>query len=180
MSRAGFVISVNLPAGAGIDARAIDPVKTALERDQGRAPELAQQTDLLVDSLRSRAELLAQTLVLDIVPADSDSQPQAFAREQIHIGGLLRHQRRLSLGQDQHAGDEVELLGHGGRESEQDKRVVEAVFFRVGAGVFGLASFVRSFEHMVVGHDVRIAEFLRRPHELADGIRITRHFGCGV
>ena len=53
-------------------------------------------------------EPLTERLVLHVVPADADPESEATAGEQIHLGGLLRDQRGLALGEDDHAGHELE------------------------------------------------------------------------
>ena len=62
-------------------------------------------------------KVLAEGLVLDEVPADSDTEPQATAGEEIDIGRLSCHERRLALGKDQDPGGETDALGYGRRDS---------------------------------------------------------------
>ena len=49
-----------------------------------------------------------ERLVLDGVPAQADAEPEPPAGQQVDLGGLLGHQRRLPLRQDDDAGDEFE------------------------------------------------------------------------
>ena len=71
-------------------------------------PQLAHDLDLLLGAPAAVGELLAERLVLDGVPAQPDTEPEPPAGEQIDLGGLLGHQHRLSLRQDDDAGDEFQ------------------------------------------------------------------------
>src|SRR3546814_1099919 len=55
-----------------VQAGLVDPVPSAVERDQILRPERAEQSDLLLDPAAAGLEVLAERLVLDRVPADSD------------------------------------------------------------------------------------------------------------
>ncbi len=49
---------------------------------------------------------------------------QAPAGEQIQLGGLLREQRGLALGEDHDAGDELDRVRDRAQEAEQHERLV--------------------------------------------------------
>jgi hypothetical protein len=68
-------------SGAGIDAGTFDVIELALERHQGLAPELAQELHLLLLAPTASVEVLPERLVLDVVPADADTEADASAGE---------------------------------------------------------------------------------------------------
>jgi len=68
---------------------------------------------------------LAESLVFNVVPADTDIQAQPPTGQQIDIGGLPRDQGRLSLRQHQDPGCELEAIGDAGQIAEHHERVVE-------------------------------------------------------
>ena len=102
----------------------------------------------------------AERLVLDGVPAEPDAEPEPSLGQQVDLGGLLGDERRLALGQDDHAGDQLER-GARGEVAEQHERLVErrvhvvrAVPRRVRLGI--------GAEHVVVGEQVGEPELLDR------------------
>ena len=91
-----------------VDPGGGDAVPAALEVDDRLGPEPAQHLDLLLERRPRFAEVLAERLELDVVPAEADAEPEPPAGEQVDLGGLLGDERGLPLGQDEHAGDELE------------------------------------------------------------------------
>ena len=79
-------------------------------------------------------EVLPEGVVLDVVPADPDAEAQPAAGEQIDVGRLPGHERRLALREDQDPGGEPDPLGDGGQVGEHHERVVERVVLGVRAG----------------------------------------------
>ena len=75
-------------------------------------------------------ELGAHAFVLRVVPSDADRQPEPAAAQDVELGGLLGHERRLALGKDQHACEELQVLGDGGEVREQREHLVELVLGR--------------------------------------------------
>src|SRR5207244_4805500 len=132
---------------------------TALERHQLPGPEGAQHLDLLLDALAAVSELLAEGVELDGVPADGDAEPEPPAAEDVHRRGLLGHEGRLALGQDEDAADELDLPGDRGEEAEEDQRLVELMAVGVrpleAAGPVGVGA-----EDAVDGPDMRVAQLL--------------------
>ena len=102
-----------------------------LEGDHGLCPELPHHGDLLADAAPARVEILVEAFVLDVVPADAHAEAQAPASQHVYRRGLLGHQRGLALGQDHDAGDQLELLGAGAQEPEQDEHFVERALVRI-------------------------------------------------
>src|SRR5262245_4281033 len=100
----------DLAAGKRVDACLRHRVILAAKRQRALFPERAHQLDLFLLPGPSLAEARAEPLVLDLVPARADTEPQAAAGQQIHVGSLLRDQRRLPLGQHQDGGDELDSL----------------------------------------------------------------------
>ena len=71
-------------------------------------PQSSEQRDLLVHACPSVREILAERLVFDGVPAEADAEAEPAAGEQIHLRGLLGHERGLALGKDDDPGDQLE------------------------------------------------------------------------
>jgi hypothetical protein len=89
-----------------------------------------------------------------VAPADSHTQPQPTAGQQINIGRLPRHERCLALRKDQNPGGEPDARGHAGQEGEHHERVVERVLLGVGARQPRYPIGVHGTEHMVIGEQV--------------------------
>ena len=68
-----------------------------------------------------------EAVVFDPVPADPDAEAKPAVREQVDIRGLFGEERRLPLRQDDHAGDQFEVLGDTGEIGVGDQRLVERV-----------------------------------------------------
>ena len=58
--------------------------------------------------------ILPEGLVLDVVPADPDPEAKPTAREEVNIGRLARHERRLALRKDEDPGSKADPLGDAG------------------------------------------------------------------
>ena len=84
--------------GAWVDTGVGDFVVTAFEVDYFLGPEHPQNLDLLGGTAAAIVPILAEGLVLHVVPTDADAQPQATAGEDIYLGGLLGDQGGLTLG----------------------------------------------------------------------------------
>ncbi len=59
----------------------VDVIELAPERHQRLAPELAQELYLLLLAPAASVEALPERLVLDVVPADADTEADASAGE---------------------------------------------------------------------------------------------------
>ena len=70
-------------------------------------PQPTDQGNLLLLPLAAAAKMSGhfETVEFYPVPADPDAQPKPALREQVDIRSLLGEERRLSLWQDDHAGD---------------------------------------------------------------------------
>src|SRR3546814_20990008 len=94
-----------------VQAGLVDPVPSAVERDQILRPERAAQSDLLLDPAAAGLEVLAERLVLDRVPAASDAEPETASRQDVHLGHLLGDQIGLALRQEYDPGGEPDPPG---------------------------------------------------------------------
>ena len=73
---------------------------------------------------RPRSEkLLLQGVVLRLLPADADPQPDPPAGQQVEGADLLCHQDGLALGEDQHLARQADPLGDGGQLGHQHDRL---------------------------------------------------------
>src|SRR5580700_1852747 len=93
-------------------------------------PQRLHDLDLFGRSFASIVKVLIQADELDLVPTDPNAKPQPTTREFIERGGLLCHQYRLALRQDEHAGGESDLFCAAGKKPKQHKWVVIGVFGR--------------------------------------------------
>ena len=107
-------------------------------------------------------KVLPEGLVLDVVPANPDSQPQPPAGQKFNISCLARHERRLALRKYQDPRGETDSLGDGSQMSKHHEWVVEGVVFGIGAHQFGCSIGVDGPKHMFVSEEVVEAQFLRR------------------
>ena len=114
-------------------------------------------------------EIHAEPLELDLVPADADAQPEAALAQCIERGRLLGHQRRLALRQDQHAGGELDLLGHAGQEGEEHEGIV--IGRRVRAALAGRDLGGIDAQHMVRCHEIVKTHALGRLRVVAHDLR---------
>ena len=151
----------------------VNPVEAAGEVDDGVGEQPAEQLDLLFLAGASAAEVLAQGLVLHRAPADPDPQTQPAAGEQIDVGCLPGHQRRLALRQDQDSGGEPDPFRHAGQIREHHERVVERVPLGVRTGQPWRPAGVHGAEHMVIGEQVVEAQLLDRPAKPPDSRRVS-------
>ena len=112
-------------------------------------------------------EVLVQRFVLDVIPADADTEAQASAREHVDRRGLFRHQRGLALRQDHDAGDELEALRARRQIPEQHEGLVECRAHVVRAGP--------AFVHRRVGADDVVVREEVLESELFDSLRVRAH-----
>jgi hypothetical protein len=141
---------------ARVDAGVVDGVVLALEGHVRLRPERLHDLRLFLRPAATVVEILVQGGEFNLVPADADAQAEAAAGQHVEAGRLLRDQRGLALGDDQHAGGEGQFRRDGGQIAKQNERIMEHVVgdgaARVGAGVrsgIGAQHVVRRFEEIV-------------------------------
>ncbi len=137
-------------AGAG------DGLEPAMKGHRLLGPQAAHERDLLADPARPAREVLAESLVLDRVPPDPDTETQASLREQVDLCRLFGDEGALALREDHDPGDELEAR-QGRQVAEEDERLVEGAVQVVGpvpASVHGRIG----ADHVIVGEDVAVAE----------------------
>ncbi len=108
--------------GQRLDARVGHAVPPALVGHQLAGPEEPHDLELLLDPPAAIVDVLAERLELDRVPADADAQAQPAAREHVHLGRLLGDERRLALGQDEDAGDQLDAPRDRRRRTRRGRR----------------------------------------------------------
>jgi hypothetical protein len=161
------------------DAGPLDVVEGAVDRDDGLVPEAAQHLDLLLEPAGAGGERRAERLVLDPVPPRAHPDAQPAAGQEGDLGGLLGDEGGLALGQDEHADDELEALGHRREVAEEHERLVEGVVLGVWAPERRLAVRVLGAEDVVVRDELIEAELLDAHREVADGARIDADVARG-
>jgi hypothetical protein len=139
-------------------------------------PEQPQHGDLLFLPPAARVKVHAERDVLRLVPADSHAEPQAPAREHIHLRRLLGDQHGLPLRQDDDASDQLETPRHCREIPEQDERLVELVPRMVRTAPPGVVSEIHA-DDMLVGQQMRVPELLDSFGIRTDHGRIAADFG---
>ena len=90
------------PGREWIDSRVRDGVPLALEFDAGLRPELTKNIDLFFAPSAAVTEVFSEYLVLDGIPARTDTEPEPPAAEYVEGGRLLGDQRGLPLREDEY------------------------------------------------------------------------------
>ena len=129
-------------------------------------PKRAEDGDLFLDPLAAVGEAHSKRLVLHLIPADANTENEAPRRQNVHLCRLLRHERRLPLGENEDRGCELQPRGDRGQITEQHERFVEHRTMVVGAGPAPGPVGV-SPEDVVEHHQTVVAELL-------DGPRVSR------
>ena len=157
------------PSQIGIDRSrlryergSVDPVEAAREVDDRFGEQAAQQLDLLFLPRAAGAEVLPEGLVLDVVPADADTEAQPTAGQEIDIGRLPCDERGLALRKDQDPGRELDALGDPGQIGEHHERIVERVVLGVRARQLRCSVGVNRPEHVVIREQVVEAQIFDR------------------
>ena len=146
-----------------------------LERDRGLGPEPPEQRDLLLDPLPAVLEIRPEPVELHPVPADADAKAETALRQDVERRGLLRHERRLPLREDEHAGRELELRRDRGGVREEHHDLVERRLDAVRPGPARTAR-LRA-EHVVIGDEAVEAHRLDLADQARDGRRIAPDLG---
>ena len=154
----------------------VHPVEAAREVDDRLCEQLAEQLDLLLLPGAAGCKVLPERLVLDVVPADPDSEAKPAAGQEVNIGSLACHERSLALREDQDAGGEADPLGDGGQVGEHYERVVERVVLGVRARQRTGSIGMNGTEHVVVGEEVVKTEVLDRSPNSPNRGRISPKF----
>ena len=157
-----------------LDAGSVNRVKLAVEVDQVVRPQRAHELDLLLLPAAAIAEILAQRLVLDVVPAAADAKSEAIAREHTKLGGLLGDQRRLTLGQYEDTGCQPQVPCAGRDEAQGHEDLVERMLVRVRTR-HSMHRRIRA-EDVVVDQQVVEAHALDRLCKVSDRGRIVVDF----
>ena len=153
-------------------------VVAAVKIDDLFRPEPAQQFHLLLGATAAGGEVLAERFVLDGVPADANAQAQPPSAQHVHFGSLLGYQRGLALAKDDDGRDQLHAGGQGRHVAECHEDFVEHAVLGVAARPRLVVRSVRP-QHVVVGDDVGVAQFLGRLHVIAHGDGVGTDFRLG-
>jgi hypothetical protein len=143
----------------------------ALEVNELFRPKAAEQVDLFLDAASAIAEVLSQSLVLDVIPADAHAETQAPTRQHVDRRRLLRDKSGLALREDDDARCQLEPVRRSGKEPEQHERFMKrraVVVWRAKLESFGMRA-----EHMVVHEDVPVSRALGRLRVVANRRRVV-------
>ena len=125
-------------------------------------------------------EVLPKGLVLDVIPADSDTESQPTPGEEVDIGSLPCHQRSLALRKDQDSGGESDPVGDARQVGEHHKWVMERIVLGIGAQQWRRPIGMNGTEYMFVRKKVIKAQVLDRSGKSANGGGIASKLDLGV
>jgi len=150
----------NRTRGLGHECRSVNPLKVPREIDDGLGEEATKQLDLLLLPSAAGMEVLPKGLVLDMVPADSDTESQPTPGQEVDIGSLPCHECSLALRKDQDSSGESEPFGDASQVPEHHKRVMERIVLGVGARQWRRPIGMNGTQHMFVGKKMIKAQVL--------------------
>ena len=123
------------------------------------------------------AEVLAERLILHLVPADPDAEAESPPGEQVDLGRLLRDQGGLALGQDDHASDQFQR-GQCGQVAEENEGLAERGPDIVGPVPRTVDGWVGS-EYVVVDQHVPVSSAFDLLPPDPDSPGVVAEFGLG-
>ena len=173
-ARSGWGESASAQGGS------VDPVESTGEVDNGFAEQSAKQLDLLLLPNAAGTEVLAQRLVLDVVPPDAHTEAQPAAGQEIDIGRLPRHERPSAAAAGPGFRWRMDPLRDGGQIGEQHQRVVERVALGIAAGQPRRSTGVDSAEQVVIGEKVVKAQVLDRSPDPPYRVWVPAELGLRV
>src|SRR5919204_3464531 len=142
------------------EPRPIDAVKSTAVVDALRRPQQPQQLDLLLHPPRAVAEVHAERLELDVVPADAHAEAEPAAAEVIELRRLLRHERGRPKRQHEDRRGEPETLRDRGEVAEHDEDLVPRIVDVVHAAPPRRPVRPLGAEDVLVCGDVRVTEIV--------------------
>src|SRR5215475_14246124 len=147
------------------DADFVEIVEAPLEAHEALAPQAAQHLGLFGLARAARLPLCAERFILDVVPSQTDAEPQAPAAQEIDLRRLLRDDSSLALRRDQNAAREPDGLGDRRQEAERHEGLVEVSLLVVELN----PAIPRRRSEDVIGYlDIGVAEIFRRLRPIAD------------
>jgi len=152
----------NRSCGLGYECHSVNPVKATREVDDGLGEQTAKQLDLLLLSSSAGMKVLPKGLVLNMVPADSDTESEPTPGQEVDIGSLPCHECSLALGKDQDSSGESDPFGDASQVPEHHKRVMERIVLGVGARQWRRPIGMNGAQHVLVGKKVIKAQVLDR------------------
>src|SRR5215207_8369872 len=161
----------------GIDARLIDTMVLALKADDLPGPQQTHHLYLLLDPSTARLEIFTKRLVLHSVLAYAHPKAKPSIAKNIDFSRLFGDERGLPLGQDYDTTDELKMLGDGGQVAKEGQRLMEHGL--VGISSPALAVGRIGTEHVIVGEEVFVAEFLGGLSVVSYGFRVGAYLSLG-
>ena len=150
-------------------------MEAPFERDIALRPQRTEDRDLLLEDLTPLFEGHPERVVLDLVPADPESESELAPAHDVDLGRLLGQQGRLALGPDENGGGEGQV-GEAGQVGEHRQWLAERIVDRVRPADVTVHAYVRP-ENMVVGGEVRKAQVGRGLPDGAHGAEVVAQLG---
>jgi hypothetical protein len=140
-------------------------VKSTLERHEVLGPKKTEYLNLLGLARAARFPFHSEGFVFDVIPSQTDAQPETPTAQDIHLGRLLSDNARLPLRRDQNAGGEPDGLSDRGQKAKRDKGLVERILLIVKRhpAIPALCP-----KHVIRDFNVCVPEVFRRLRPIAD------------
>jgi hypothetical protein len=153
--------------------RSVHAVEAAREINDRLREQPAEQRDLLLLPRTSGTEVLPKSVVLDVVPADSNPEPKTASGQEFDIRCLACDERRLPLRKHEDARCETDPLGDAGQVREHHEGVMEGVVLGVGSRQLAISIGVNGAEHVVVSEEIVKPQVLDGPPDPPNSGRIS-------
>src|SRR5438270_8409482 len=122
----------------------------------------------------------ASTAICGVRPTTTELAAPIDAIPNRDIRRLFGEERSLPLRQDDHTGDQFEVLGDAGEVSVGDQRLVERIGFFIRAGQLRFSAGMNGTEDMVVDQDMVVTQVFRRLGKRLDRTRIAAKFDLRI
>ena len=147
------------------DAHFVEIVEAPFEAHEALRPQPTQHLDLFGLARAARLPLRAERFILDVVPSQTNAEPQASTAQEIGLRRLLGDDPGLALRRDQNAGREPDSLGDRRQKAERHEGLVEGRLLVVERN----PAIARRRAKDVIGDlDIGVAEIFRRLRPVTD------------
>ena len=153
----------------GFHRHRFEPVELALEVDRVLAPAGAEHRDRLVHAPAAVPEVVAQGLVLRLLPANAEAQAQAAAGQGVQGRRLLGGQHRVALRQYEDLGAKPDPGGACRHVAEGGERLHDRHLCRIAVLLPALR--VMAHDHVVEDVELIEADLVHRGGKAGDGLR---------
>src|SRR5262245_1261076 len=147
------------------DADVLEVVEAPIEAHEVLRPKATEHLNLFGLARSARLPLRAERFILDMVPSQTDAEPQASPAQEIDLHRLLGDDPGLALRRDQNAAGEPDILGDRCQKAERHKGLVKRILLVVQRNP---AIPRRRSEDVIGDFDIGVAEILCRLRPITD------------